>query len=212
MVDEEGYVKFTPVWEGGAPIDAGRLKELIGWRQRLYGMGLIGMYPNGVGFGNISERLESGSGQFIISGTATGGIKSITPKEFTLVTRSDTEANKVWCTGPVNASSETMTHAAVYNSDDSIGAVIHVHSLPFWKALLGKVPTTSPDAAYGTPEMAREITRLFNAERTRLWSIRTIAMGGHEEGILSFGKTLDDAGNSLVREYQRFSARRKLAH
>ncbi|MDE1852084.1 MAG: class II aldolase/adducin family protein, partial [Candidatus Micrarchaeota archaeon] len=64
---DEGYVKFVPIWTGGKPLSAERLKELIQWRQRFYGLGLIGMYDDGVGFGNISERLEKESQQFIIS-------------------------------------------------------------------------------------------------------------------------------------------------
>jgi L-ribulose-5-phosphate 4-epimerase len=44
--------------------------------------------------------------------------------------------------------------------------------------------------------MAKEIKRLF--EETSLRSEKIIVMGGHEEGIISFGKNLEEAANVML--------------
>jgi hypothetical protein len=44
--------------------------------------------------------------------------------------------------------------------------------------------------------MAREIKRLF--DETNFREIRVMAMAGHEEGILSYGTSLEDAGRRLL--------------
>ena len=51
---------------------------------------------------------------------------------------------------------------------------------------------------YGTPEMAYEIARLFDT--TDLRSREILVMGGHESGIVTFGKNLKDAFEVLMRE------------
>jgi len=195
----EGYVKFRCERTETGPIPEDRLVGINAWRNRLYKLGLIGAYQNGVGFGNISMRLPSGG--FVITGTATGSLASLTGGHYTEVTGYDFEANRVSCKGPIDASSETMSHAAVYESAPDANAVIHVHNLAMWKALLGKVPTTSKDAEYGTPEMAYEIKRLF--AETDVRERRIFAMAGHEEGIIAFGKDLDDAGNAMLDYFGR---------
>jgi len=195
----DGYVKFRCERIESEPVPEDVLAWINAWRGRLCKIGLIGAYPNGVGFGNISMRLPSGS--FVITGTATGSLASLTGEHYTEVTGYDFGANRVACKGPIDASSETMSHAAVYESAPGANAVIHVHSLAMWKALLGKVPTTSKDAEYGTPEMAYEIKRLF--AETGVRETKIFAMAGHEEGIIAFGKDLDDAGNVVLDYFGR---------
>ena len=65
------------------------------------------------------------------------------------------------CRGASQASSESLTHAAIYEMDDGIHAVVHVHDPELWQHLKNTFPTTDPDAAYGTPEMAREFARIW---------------------------------------------------
>jgi ribulose-5-phosphate 4-epimerase/fuculose-1-phosphate aldolase len=113
------------------------------------------------------------------------------------VTRCDIEANKVHCEGPVQASSEALTHAAIYALDPAIRAVVHVHSVAMWNKLIDTFPTTSRDVSYGTPEMAREFRRLY--EETDFGQQGVAIMGGHEEGIVSFGR---DVGQATERVLQ----------
>jgi hypothetical protein len=192
MIDE-GYIKFDCTWIRSAPIAAAGLHEIRGWRRRLYGLGLIGAYPDGTGFGNISIR-ERGD-RFIITGTQTGGIPELGAEGFTTVTAVNLEENSLVCEGPVRASSESLTHAAVYRSQ-GIGGVVHVHHPGAWRALRGVLPTTGEDVPYGTPAMAREIDRLLR--EGELLGRRIAVMAGHQDGIISLGSDLEEAGSVLL--------------
>jgi hypothetical protein len=204
---EEGYIKFDCRWTQADPLPEADIRELNSWRNRLYQMGLIGAYqPSGIGFGNISLRPDTASSQFIISGSATGHIPETGARHYARVTAYSIAENRVFCSGPVKASSESLTHAAVYELPGDWQAVIHVHHAAFWQSLLGNVPTSRAEIPYGTPEMAKEISRLFKEEGAR--DIRLMAMAGHEEGILSFGTNVADAASVLLTRYQFFTSRR----
>lgn len=191
----ESYIKFDGKPVGNEPLSDEEIKEINGWRERLYKLGLIGAYDNGIGFGNISVRVGN-SDKFIITGSATGGIESLNKLHYTKVVSYDFRKNSLLYNGPIEASSESMTHAAVYESDPRINAVIHVHNLGLWTKLLDKVPTTSKVVTYGTPEMANEVVRLFR--ETDVKEKKILAMGGHEEGVISFGAGLEEAGRVLL--------------
>ena len=192
---DEGYIKYQCYWTKEDTISSAEIIELNSWRSKLYNLGLIGEYSNGIGFGNLSIRLSQ-QHQFIITGTQTGAIANLTPQQYTKVTDFDWQQNYVSCLGAIKASSESLTHGALYQANPLINAVIHVHSLSLWQKLLNRVPTTNPDCAYGTPEMAEEIIKLSQAIKTPSDSI--IVMSGHEEGIITFGKNLDEAGDILM--------------
>ncbi|MFP4024997.1 MAG: class II aldolase/adducin family protein [Thiohalospira sp.] len=195
MKHEEGYIKFNIEWEK-QPFDFPKqlFLSMILWRQKLYEMELIGSFANGVGFGNISIRYHNN--QFFITGSATGNIQKLTQKHYALVKDFDLENNYVHCTGLTKASSESLSHAAVYESNKKVNAVIHIHHQNFWEKYIHHLPTTNKSAAFGTPEIAREISKLTTQEKG------IIIMGGHPEGIISYGKSLDDAGNLLLKYYQ----------
>ena len=97
-------------------------------------------------------------------------------------------------------SSESLTHAAVYESDKSAGAVIHCHNLRLWRVLLHQIPATSAMIEYGTPEMAYEVMRLFKDTGVRTRKI--FLMTGHEGGLIAFGKNLEEAFATLMREWK----------
>jgi ribulose-5-phosphate 4-epimerase/fuculose-1-phosphate aldolase len=193
-MDEIG-IKFNCHWVEEGPLDIKWIQELNEWRHKLYELGLIGVYANGIGYGNISVRFQH---NFIITGTATGKIRNLTGKHFTQVTDYDLERNSLTTVGPIKASSESLTHAVIYGYDKHIGAVIHVHHLKLWQTLLNHVPTTNANIEYGTTAMAKEIIKLFN--ETNLAERKIFAMAGHEEGIVSFGETLTDAAQVLLSE------------
>lgn len=190
---DEGYIKFNCLWEN-QPLNVNVPKELITWRDKMYDLGLIGHYKDlDVGYGNISIKIPEG---ILISGTQTGEISQIQPQHFTLVDKYDIALNTVWCKGPVKASSETMTHAAIYECNPKIKAVIHIHNLKLWNNYFEKLPTSDKKVPYGTPEMAYEIIRLYN--ETDLSKKKILIMGGHEEGIIAFGNHLEEAGNLIL--------------
>lgn len=190
---DEGYIKFHCHWIQAAPVAADQLKEIIACRDLLYAKGLVGVYPNGVGFGNVSIR--SGK-RFIITGSATGQYPALNEQHFSVVVDYDLQQNALTCTGPLKASSESLSHAVIYESSPDINAVIHIHHMSSWQSLMNEVPTTAPDVTYGTPEMAEEIKRLFR--ETNVAQEKIVVMGGHEEGIIAFGQTLEEASRILL--------------
>ncbi len=167
----------------------------------MYELGLIGAYPNGIGFGNISRRLGD-EGQFVISGSATGNFTKLDERHYATVTRVDAQQNRLWCEGPIIASSESMSHAAVYQECPWVNGVIHVHHPGMWKALLHKVPTTDKNAPYGSPEMVASIIELMR--ETDLPERKVFVMEGHEEGIFTFGHSLAEAFEVLMHHYRPF--------
>jgi len=199
---DEGYLKFRAVWTKTPPLPDTEITELNHWRSELFDRGLIGVYENGIGFGNISQRLNAKSvsrtagGQFIISGTATGGIPQLNGAHYAIVRQADLAENTLYCEGPVIASSESMSHAVIYRECPEINGVIHIHHFKLWQALLHRVPTTPLSAAYGTPEMAESIVALLH--ETALPELRIFVMEGHEEGIFAFGDTLEAAAGVIL--------------
>jgi L-ribulose-5-phosphate 4-epimerase len=193
---DEGYVKYQSHWSETPAPDTAAAEQLERWRAPLFAAGLVGHYQDlGIGFGNISIR-SGGPGQFLITGTQTGHIASTTEQHYSLVTDYDIEHNEVSCSGPIQASSEAMTHAAIYALDPSIAAIVHVHSRPLWERHLDHLPTTSPSVAYGTPEMAREFRRLYSTTSFDLDGVAV--MGGHEEGLISIGESLEQASARIL--------------
>lgn len=189
----EGVIKFNCTWIKEAPLDVELIKELNIWRDTLYKLKLLGATKDGIGYGNVSCRYND---HFIVSGSGTGKLKHLTKEHYTTVTNYSVEDNTLTAAGPVIASSESLTHAMVYKSQPAINAVFHVHHFALWKKLLNKIPTTDIDVAYGTPAMANEIVTLF--KETKLASGKIFVMAGHEEGIVSFGKNVNEAGNILL--------------
>ncbi len=192
---DEGYVKFRAVWEKAEPMPAQSLAELSHWRDEMHRLNLIGVYDNGIGFGNISQRFRGE--QFIITGTATGHLLHLTPKHFTLVTDFFIENNTVHCQGPVLASSEAMSHAVIYRECPEVQGVIHVHHAQLWERMLGLVPTTEEGATYGSPEMAFSIINLLKSSDLRQQKI--FVMRSHPEGIFVFGESLEMAAGVLFK-------------
>jgi L-ribulose-5-phosphate 4-epimerase len=190
----EGFVRYQCERLPKPAVRFPGFAELKQSRTRLRQLDLIGVYPDGIGYGNISIR--AGEGGFYISGAATGDLLELGEEHYAKVTAYDFARNWVRCEGPIQASSESMTHAAIYAADPTANAVIHVHDATMWRALLDRVPTTSAAVEYGTPEMAYEIGRLF--KETDVQRQRIVVMAGHEEGIITFGVSLSAAFEVLL--------------
>lgn len=190
----EGYIKFTAHWKEGPAFPSILFGKIINTRQIMYTKGLIGEYAPGIGFGNISQRYGK-ENQFIISGSKTGCLAEATPEHFTHITEVHPEKNEVSCTGPVIASSETMSHAMIYQCNPEAQVAIHIHQAEAWHRLLHQVPTTDASAEYGSPEMSASIKDLF--QNTDLKERKIFVMEGHEDGIFVFGDSFEEALNIL---------------
>lgn len=193
---DEGVIKFNCHWTQTNPLPSSKLKSLIDCRNQLFKLGLIGVYPDGIGYGNISQ-LDHAKNQFVISGTQTGHFAQAMPEHFALVTNYNIKENFIVCEGPIKASSESLTHAMIYETFPDVTAVIHIHSAEHWKRLMHQVPTTGVAIPYGTPKMAEEIKRL--AKESDLPQSQILVMAGHEDGIITFGSTLDQAFQVLQK-------------
>jgi ribulose-5-phosphate 4-epimerase/fuculose-1-phosphate aldolase len=208
MQPSEGVIKFELVYTASEPVDVEHFEALDNWRTKLHQLAMIGQDPNrydGYGFGNVSQRITPshqprGARSFLISGTQTGDQSRLGLSGYTTVENYDVENNRVVATGPVRPSSESLAHGMIYDLDDEIRVVLHVHSPQIWLSahVLG-FPVTDASVAYGTPDMAKEIERLFNETDVRQQQI--FSMGGHEDGIVAFGSTADEAGNILVNAH-----------
>jgi L-ribulose-5-phosphate 4-epimerase len=190
----EGYIKFNCLHsEETSDLSDENFNLLNKWRRKLYHLGLIGCYPGDIGFGNISIR--SGAG-FIITGSATGCTEKLSKDDYARVNHYDFLKNEIHCTGKIRASAESLTHAAVYDARPETMAVIHIHNLDLWEKYKGIMPTSPYTAEYGTPEMALAVRSLCINDI--IPGNKVIIMGGHKEGIIAFGKDLDDAGNKVL--------------
>ncbi len=192
----DGYLKFNCHFSTDKLVIPSELFiPLNYWREELWSNCFIGAYPDGIGYGNISVRLPQ-SNQFYISGTATGGIPELNQIHYPLVERSNPALNAIWCRGLIKASAESMSHAAIYTSNSEAGAVVHIHNLQLWEKYLDVLPTTSKEVEYGTPEMAFEISKIMAMPETL--HKKVFVMGGHREGLISFGKTVEEAALTIL--------------
>jgi len=205
-MQEEGVIKFNLVFKDAAAVSADTLTELKRWRNTLWQQALIGQDPSryeGYGFGNVSQRIGDfnaprGKRSFIISGTQTGHLPELDNSHYAHVKTYDAASNAVSAEGPIKPSSESLTHGMIYDLDNVIRVVLHVHSPDIWlNADSLDIPITDTAIPYGTPMMAEEVQRLFNATDVREKKI--FSMGGHEDGVVSFGTTAEEAGDILLR-------------
>ena len=192
---DEGYVKFFDDRTEAEIPDSDMLQTLNNARALLVECGLIGCDPAGVGFGNLSMRHKDN--QFIVSASATGSLPQLLPHHFSLVESIDTERNSIRSRGKFAASSESMTHGAVYAACAAAQCVIHVHdrALFAWLMRDGGV-ATSKEAAYGTPAMASAVTMLIQ-EHPALPMI--FAMAGHAEGVIAYGESIESTLELVLR-------------
>ncbi len=205
---QDGVIQFQADHRPAAldPLVHGAVADLlIAWRDHLFLAGLVGRDPNryaGVGFGNLSGRLPPfqgppGARPFLVTGTQTGGLPSLTLADLCVVTRYDPKCNWVKSFGLVRPSSESMTHGVLYDAHPAIRYVFHGHSPAIWEqALALDLAITDPAVGYGTAAMCRQVKRLMrDPEVIRK---RVLVMGGHRDGILAFGETAEETGLALV--------------
>jgi len=196
----EGVVKFSAEHNPGPPPDAPNLKALNDARTKLYKLGLLGVTKDGIGYGNLSIRYKGN--QFIISGTATGTLPELSPVNYCLVSSFNPEKNHVVSTGQAEASSESMTHGAVYESCAGANCVIHIHSRKIFDGMVKDNYLSVPnDAKYGSPEMSLAIGKCvkeYGREEGQ------IVLLGHDEGVIAYGTTVEKAYNLIIELYNKY--------
>ncbi|MBI2670773.1 class II aldolase/adducin family protein [Candidatus Woesearchaeota archaeon] len=213
----EGVIKFNSRVDKDEPPSAFTLRDLDVYRQKLRDLELIGGSERGKCYGNISIRhpvsiyvtLPEGHRSFIITGTQTGCDITLQNKDYLRVTRYDIMNNRVYGRGVAEPSSESLTHAALYDISDKILAVIHVHYSGLWNSRHRlNIPTTAPGIEYGTLEMALDMKRVHEKIKSEHLD-NIIAMESHRDGILTFGRDLQEAFNTLIKYHDRLNPNSK---
>ena len=174
--------------------------DLEALRCRLFTLGLIGETPGGIGYGNLSFR-HQGEHEFTITATQTGKQPTLNPAEYIRITGYNFDTFTVFSEGEFNPSSEALSHAMIYEVHPKIQAVIHVHSKPLWQMMIatGALATT---AEYGTADMVHEIANLYQSRDP--FKHNAFVMKGHEDGIITFGKTIQQAELKLYHIIQSY--------
>lgn len=200
MKEQEGVIKYQLHHTQQTLSHQFSFAEINAWRTIVFRLGLIGQTPEryaNIGFGNISQRLTPDSAQFIISGTQTGYIEQLGPEHYCLIVKADASKNLIQSCGLCKPSSESLTHASVYAHDSNIQAVIHAHSPEIWNHTAAlKLPHTTANISYGTVEMATAVEQLFRSGELTQTSLFT--MLGHEDGVVSFGRNMQEAAWTLI--------------
>lgn len=201
----DGVIKFASTRHPGTVPWGPQLEALNHARTTLFDLGLIGAYPNGVGYGNLSLRVsgdqDNQDNQFVITGSATGAQRTLQASQYCLVEAFSIEHNWVRTRGAIDASSESMTHGAVYAANSAIHCVIHVHSRVLFDALLHQnYPATAATIPYGTPAMAQAVCALVQQS---LALPLLFVMAGHDEGIIACGMDVDSVQNVVLATMKR---------
>lgn len=218
-MEQEGVIQFAAKHQS-QPLPAARYgglaSELGAWRRIFVQTGLLGTDSErygGLGFGNLSARVPPpskarGERSFLITGSQTGSVASLMLAHYALVKAYSIRTNSVESEGACMPSSESLTHGAFYDLTPTLRFVFHVHAPAIWqRACALRIPTSDAEVAYGTPQMAAEVERLYRA--TALAEIRVMAMGGHTDGIIGVGRSASEAGLAilamLARAYEKTS-------
>jgi hypothetical protein len=208
MTEIEGVIKYNLSHKNIALNKDISISEINAWRTILFKLAFIGQTKEryeGYGFGNISQRIKSSNienVQFIISGTQTGNLESLSRHHYCTVLEAKPDKNSLKSAGEIKPSSEALTHATVYQQNDSIQSVIHIHCPEIWNnSDKLKIPCSRSDVKYGTPEMAEEVKRLFHA--TPLQNTDVFSMLGHGDGIIAFSDSMEKAADLLINLYSK---------
>lgn len=195
----DGVIKYSQTSHLTQPLtDFNSYEALEECRSQLAKLDFIGVYPNGVGYGNISARdgfcEDIGDRAFVITGSQTGDLKSLTKNDYVRVISYNTKKLTMSSQGVRRASSESLTHAAIYDANESIRCVIHIHNNKLWKLMLeGAFPKISKDVEYGTKEMALSVGALFHGVYHCVFVTE-----GHEDGVFAVGSSVSEAMENLM--------------
>lgn len=200
MAQTEGVIKYQLDFQKTGAVNED-INEINTWRSILHGLDLIGQHADrylGYGFGNISARCEDNPARFIISASQTGHIQLLDATHYTLIEGFDIAGNWLRASGCLPPSSEALSHAMIYQLDPGIAAVLHIHDPILWQIGLEQgYPASSPEVEYGTVAMAQEVERLYRT--TRLSEAGVLIMQGHEDGVMVFGESMQQAGFRLIQ-------------
>ncbi len=191
----ESYIKFDCKQVSDNLPAEHEISGLNKLRQYLYAMGFIGALPDGDGFGNVSKK--SSVGKVVVSCSKTGSIRDLSREHFACIEGYDISKNFVKYSGKLPASSEAMTHLAIYGANEKVNVVAHIHNERIWNLLISAGLKTNGNADYGTVEIAMEA---YNYVLESKLSNGIFALAGHKDGIIIYAENFDKI-IKLLNEY-----------
>lgn len=199
---DEGVIKFKLTLKRAPAPEMNQVIALEKWRVLFFKLGLIGEYPiDKIGYGNLSSRLTKKS--FIITGSQTGHLAHLQAHHYTRVIDCDLKRGSVTAEGLIPPSSESLTHYGIYQANPAIHYVFHVHHQKLWQILKDQeYDSIDENIAYGTQEMAEAAYELLHNKSSGIF-----VMKGHEDGIISYGTTAEDAGKYILDIYRKLGVR-----
>ena len=180
----DGVIQFQLHHRDAPAPDAAAIGILWTLRDALHARGWIGRDParyGGLGYGNVSRRIAGDS--FVVSATQTGHLATLAALHWVTVTAASPATNELWSEGAGKPSSESLTHAAIYQACVAT-FVCHIHHPALWRAACEAaiaLPKTPASATYGTPAMAAALSHI--TATTNLPFVA--AMSGHEDGLMA---------------------------
>lgn len=210
MPPTEGVIQFAFDLQPatGAPVEAGVLRKLLAWRTVLRRLELLGQTSKryeGLGYGNLSVRDRGRPREFIVTASQTAGIRDLGADGLCRIREFDLDRFRVCAEGLKPPSSESLSHAMIYDADPGIGWIFHVHSPEIWsRAEALETAAIGARVAYGSPAMARAVAALLATDRERPLAFVTL---GHEDGVFACGATAAETGATLVNLLARSLAR-----
>jgi ribulose-5-phosphate 4-epimerase/fuculose-1-phosphate aldolase len=114
----------------------------------------------------------------------------------------DIAGNSIVSRGLIQASSESMTHGAVYRAGRGVNCVIHIHSKKIFDGMLqDDYPFTPKALAFGTPEIALAIGKCVE----KIGSDEDkIVLAGHDGGIIAYGANIERSLHSILELHNKY--------
>lgn len=199
---DEGVIKFKLTLKRAPAPEMNQVIALEKWRALFFKLALVGEYPiDKIGYGNLSSRLAKKT--FIITGSQTGHLAHLQAHHYTKVIDCDLKKGSVTAEGLIPPSSESLTHYGIYEANPAIQYVFHVHHQKLWQLLKdGPYDSISDNIPYGTQEMAEAASTLLGNKSSGIF-----VMKGHEDGIISYGTTAEEAGKPILELYRKLAVR-----
>lgn len=199
---DEGIIKFKLTLKRAPAPEMNQVIALEKWRALFFKLGLVGEYPTEkIGYGNLSSRLTKKT--FLITGSQTGHLAHLQAHHYTKVMDCDLKKGFVTAEGLIPPSSESLTHFGIYETNPNIQCIFHVHHTKLWEMLKnGPFDCIDEDVAYGTQEMADAAALVIGNKTSGIF-----VMKGHEDGVISYGTTAEEAGKIILELYRKLAAR-----
>lgn len=208
-MEQEGVIKYSLDFQQQAvSVNDKVLRDMNACRSLMIDHGLLGQDESrygGYGFGNISRRSTAANTTFLITGSQTGHLHSLSNASLSCITAMNIEQHTLRAYGDIEPSSESMTHGVLYQQSAAIQAVVHVHSPDIWRygEALG-LASIAEEIPYGTAEMACAVKQLSSALMLSKIPLPLLfVMKGHEDGVVAAGSSLAQCTHSLLDTLQR---------